>query len=521
MAVTYPELVYRYPTALDSPVTSTQPQILLDWSNDIVALQASSSGIISNYFLLLNEQGVKISLSFVSYTSSNRRLILTPTNPLNAGETYRVLIKRGVLDTYGRKSINDYNWTFTIAPGILGQVTLNEPGNESILNIWPELSWEALVSTGTVTYSVQVDRYPDFQSVLYQSATSSTSITPLGSFPINLTYYWRVVGLTAGATGMWSETRSFFYGSVFEAHQTSDQSYTEADLFGVDRIGFVNGASNIKEFPSNISITFTSTPVSSFADYITVKRKAQLPRNDDTTTYDESLVSGTWTLTNNTITFDPTETIKENYRYTIEIDRTLVNILGQELGEDYSYYWSSRYHPYYVDIRVIKARLRSESLTLPDDLINFQIYQASLEAKSRYYATNIGGITINSALLSPLGDTLTENQIRDTQDLKSYGTLKWVEVATTYNILNSILIDELRNVGRSRKLGDYSDSLTADFVKAMELALNQVKEELDQWEDYLAPSDIPRVAARHSLWTPYEYKWDFSVKDVEAWRGGI
>ena len=121
---------------------------------------------------------------------------------------------------------------------------------------------------------------------------------------------------------------------------------------------------------------------------------------------------------------------------------------------------------------------------------------------------------------------LTESLVRDSVTLKSFGALKWTEAAATYMMLKAILNDELRNVGRSRKIGDYSESLSKDFLDAMKLAMEQAKEDLDRWDDYLVPSGMPRSVSRSFDWSPATQDFDRSINRVEShrddfWSGGF
>lgn len=507
-----PELTYFFPTLKDSAVTDLRPTIILDWSVDVDTAQFSVDAARAQLVVLMDDEtSTVIPTSYVSYTANTRRLTLIAAQDLPRGKKYRIFVRNGVASTDGRKSTNKYQWDFNTDSVSLSPVTLLSPANASILDVFPTLSWSS-TATGTVYYRVVLDDNWNFVSPLYTSTTTSSAITPAGSFDSETTYYWRVESFTSSVSGVYSDINSFYFGSVQIAHPTSNQTWADVDTFGITKIGFTNGATHLPAFPT-ISFTFSSTPASDFASYVTAKKKAQLPRNDDVSSYLEADVAGTWSLSGKKLTFTPSETISKNMRYDFTVDGELLNTDGIALDEDYSYYVSGMYDPYYVDKRAVRARLLGAEGQIPDDLINFWIYQASLEANARFY-----GYIMVPTMYSYYGDTLTEKVVRDSSNLKSFGVLKWVEAAATYKILQSVLMEQLRDVGRSRKLGDYADSLSKDFIDAMKLALDTAGKDLVQWENYLIPSDLPKSAARSADWSPATWDWDQSVNWIESHR---
>lgn len=515
----YPEITYRFPTLADGARSDLRPQIVLDWSNDIDTAQFIADGTRASLVALLDDEtSTIIATSYVSYTAASRRLILEPAADLDRDTRFRIVVKSGVLDTYGRRSKNEYTWTFRTDVASIGVPSLLSPADQTVQSVFPTLTWSSVSATGTVFYNVQLDDRFDFGALDYNQVTTDLSITPAGSFADETTYYWRVSAYTSGATGGWSETRSFYYGTSYQSHLSSRQEWADADTFGVYDTGFDNGQTNLSDWPSDITISFTSQPTSAYENYITLKKKSILPRNDVTSSYAETSVSGTWASTSGTIitsssltpqtiynlTFTPSEDIAENTRYELRVNRRLVNTDNLVLGEELRYYWTGAYDPLYVDPITLVARFRSETLTIPDDLIYFNIFMASLDAKARYYGYLM-------AVPQLFGDSLKENVVRDTPNLNSFGVLRWVEAVATYNILKSILNEELRNIGRTRKLGDYTDSLTADFVKGIKEALDRAADDIKAEENLLCPSDVPMTVPRHSRWSPIMYNFDTSI----------
>jgi len=508
----YPEVTYRYPTVNDSNVTELRPQIILDWSEDIELTQFQNAST-RNQLLTIIDEVTKTSYStdYVEYQAVNRRLVLQVATDLQVGTTYRVFLKALVLGSAGRKSKNEYSWTFSLAQTALPYVVLTNPPDVSIQSVFPSLTWEASAFTvSAMAYEVQLDDLPTFQSVDYTATTTGTAITPAGVFNSATTYYWRVRTYADPGTsiGPWSPISSFYFGDSAVAHSTSKIAWEDSDSFGVKSTSFKNGLTHQSTMP-NVTLYFTSTPASNYSTSLEVVKLNQVPRNDSSTAYDETTVTGSWTLNGTALTFTFGESIAENTRYELRVNSTMENTLGLTLGEDYNYYWSGKYNPYYVGLRTIRARLMASEQQVPDDLINYYIYLASLEAKARVY----GYAQLIQGLVYAY-DTLKESVVRDTPNLDSFGALKWVEAATVYKLTGAILIEELRNVGRSRTLGDYSEALTKDFLAAIQEAQKQAKEEMVQYENYLTPSSVSMGVTKNSGWSDLQHLWDPSLGDA-------
>ncbi len=503
----YPEITYRYPTEANGVQSELRPTITIDWSADMEETQFSNaSERAKNVVLLEDETSTIIDTEFVDYTASSRRLELQPGTDLGRGKKYRIIVKNRLLSTDGRRSSNEYNWVFYTASGSISEVSLYSPGDATVQPVFPTLIWNTISATGVINYTVQIDDRWDFGTLAYSTTTTASSVTPAGVFSDDTTYYWRVMATTSSATGAWSDVRSFYYGrTADQADPTSRQSFPDADVFGVSQIPVWHGKTHLKNHPSSLSITFTSTPASSFQDYLEVISKQVLPRNDDEDSHDETTVSGTWVLSGSTITFTPTGTIAENTRYEIRLKKEMVSDSGLELAENYTYYWVGRYTPYYVSARVIRARFLGSEQQIPDDLINFYIHMASLEANARYYSYLV------NPLKDTLGDSLSEATVRDGPVLQSHGVLKWVEAVTAYNLLKGIWMRTINDIGRTERLGDSLISLSADFVKGIEGLLKRIEQEIDQWEDFLTPSDIPLSVPRGFDWDPRIFDADRGI----------
>lgn len=516
----YPRLLAYYPKESDGLARVDQP-IVMDWSSDLEVGQFTDDAQRARLVqLILVTTAVIVPTTFGSYDPRNKRLVLRPSTALEYGETYRVVVNTGVRDTYGRRSVDQYTWTFKVEGGALGRVELLSPTNFSVQPIFPELVWSAVVppppGTGSITYRVEVDNNPGFVSPTWSGdVVDDTSIIPPGVFTPGLTYYWRVRAFTDTATGSFSEVWGFFYGSIAEAHGGTRRTYPEVDTFRLVGSSFENGLSNLPGFPDIVLEFSVPLATAEFGSNVITRFKAVYPRVDDPDSFRYADWPGSWIISGSTATFIPSGSISRNTRYEIVIGDRLLSDDGRQLGESHTLWFTSEYDPYYVSLEIIRSRFMVELSRLPDDLINLYIHRASLDANARYY-----GI-LHTALVPGLGTDLSEAAVRDEGVLSpGYGIAKWTEALACYNLLKLALMEEIRNVGRSRRLGDYQEELSRDFVDAVKAALDEVEKELDEWEEFLSLGDSPTSAVPSELWSPAFRRYDWSVKDIEAQRGG-
>lgn len=518
MAANLPEITYRYPTLQSGPQSTPRPSIIFDWSTDMVTTQFSDDAQRSVNVILMDDAAATVlETDYVGYTAASRRVEIQPAIDLDPNRIYRILIKSKLQSSDGRKSFNEYHWTFQTASGAVNNtLSLYAPPDSTVQVTPPTLSWSAVTfagsaSGGVVSYAIQVSNRFDFGTLDYSTLTTSVTALPNHTYTDNTTYYWRVRAHTVGATGNWSDVWSYYYGRITYSTPETRQFLPDPDPFGIKKLNFKSGVSNVSSYPvSSFTITFYSAPASDYASYVETTKKSVLPRNDDLDTYNESTWAGAWSQSGSTLTFIPSEAIANNTRYEIKFLPEMRNTVGYELAEEYSFWLTSRYAPFYVSSRVIRSRFLGAEQKVPDDLINFYIYQASLEANARYW-----GFT---PMIDTAGDSLSEATVRDSANMESYGVLKWVEAAASYKILKAILFEHLRDIGRTERLGDSLVSLTKDFIAGIDKALELVAGELEEWENFLTPSDIPTTVPKSYGWSPQFWNSDWSVMDLEAKR---
>jgi len=100
------------------------------------------------------------------------------------------------------KRIGIYYYSLPSAP------TLNNPlNNASLYTTSVNFSWNA-PSQGATSYTLQVSKYSNFSTFVYNNTVTSTSQTVSG-LEYGTTYYWRVNATNPAGTSSWSEVRTF------------------------------------------------------------------------------------------------------------------------------------------------------------------------------------------------------------------------------------------------------------------------------------------------------------------------
>lgn len=81
-----------------------------------------------------------------------------------------------------------------------------------------------------------------------------------------------------------------------------------------------------------------------------------------------------------TIRGTSTSQLLENMQVVITVDGSIANTDGVELGDDLEFYFTTKYNPLYSTVRKIRLDIGKFIEGIPDDTINFAIFEASREA---------------------------------------------------------------------------------------------------------------------------------------------
>lgn len=84
-----------------------------------------------------------------------------------------------------------------------------------------------------------------------------------------------------------------------------------------------------------------------------------------------------------------TAILYENNILYVQLDDSIAATDGSTLDEDYIYYLTTTYNPMYSAIRRVRLDLGSLINDIPDDTINFAIFEASLATNANSFATSI------------------------------------------------------------------------------------------------------------------------------------
>lgn len=511
--VGHPQVNYRYPTLNTGKTSALRPDIVIGFNTDVETSQFSDNGTRALIFTLLEEStGAIIETEYISYDSVKRRVTLRPTSDLDRSATYTAILDKHIVATTGRKSLNSFSWQFETAEGDIVQSGDMSPANYTVQEIFPTFSWPAatLSGTGTVLYDFELSNNISFGTTVYSSTVSGLETTPVGAFSDNTTYYWRVRPYSVTATGNWSDIYSFYYGTSSSASESTRRSWKSSEVFGVVKSSFDKLTHQV-DFPT-IYIDFSSAPASSVGDHIIFTQRSVFPRNDTPASYQSTVVSGLWSVSGNRATFVPSGTIETNTRYDILLLSTLESQDGDTLGTDIKMYFTGRYTPYYCSLMDIRAKFLSNARHIPDDLINYYIFKASLSANARYqYSGN--------DIIAPFGDNLSEAIVRDSAALQSYSVGRWVEAKATYDILKHLLMELATDIDSRRKLGDFEYSLGPGVLKAFELLLKKAEDDLLDAEELLVSEDNVIIGLPGRLYGPKNACYDLLTRDLESKRG--
>lgn len=164
----------------------------------------------------------------------------------------------------------------------------------------------------------------------------------------------------------------------------STGSTTASSTFTVTETVPENRASMIDEETVSITVTFTSALDSTTVtdSTVTVTSYAADESVDQSVQFTGELtksLSVSGTVLTITLTADQ---LYENNLVVTTIDSTVSSTAGSSMSEDYEFYFATVYNPFCVGTRLVRLRLGATGNNIPDETINFAIWQASIEAQA-------------------------------------------------------------------------------------------------------------------------------------------
>ena len=487
-----PTVVFITPGANDR--IAARPEITLRFSMDMLPASMGDSNAVNRGLTLSQiDNDQPILLTYLGYDVYLKQLRVQPVTDLDSGKSYNLLVQSrtdGFLGANGRRLSAPRLHQFVVTERPLPNLTALSPPDGALL---PPTALTFTVvapvftpSTGSLTTLAQFEMasQPFLDSAdpgLWKgeaSASGSTSIQVISIDPTlpaeGSVYHWRARLYSPPATsgdssiyGPWLPVRSFYYGQ--RPNPEADTRRGLADISPAFTFRAVeDGATHQVTWP-DLTFRFTQSVSGAFGLTLVsgslvvgmspitltrVKVDGGLPQD----------VPGTWTaLDGKTLQFTPTESIIPNQRYTIKASAAIVSDTGSYLEGPFETYFTSKYNPLYAYPPQVMALLGTFASIFPEDLIYFQLYQASLEANFQgYYSFGVS--------LDPLfifhGPQL--DQLQTTDNDHYFAVQRWVTLEAARRLILTRTL-ERSNPGEGQlKIADYSEMTNqAEMIGAL------------------------------------------------------
>ena len=155
-------------------------------------------------------------------------------------------------------------------------------------------------------------------------------------------------------------------------------------------------------------------------------------------------------------------TWRTNNEVTVTVSDKVVDYLGNELGQQYRFMFTTPYRPYYCTIPKIRAVIGAFIRDIPDDTIARNIYFNSIEIY------NIGN-TIKSQYVWDAGSP-------------TFAAQMWTCCKTQYDLLYAKLLDlAASGPGQMKRLGDFTIQETADVQAGVRGAIQKALDCSNAW----------------------------------------
>ena len=249
-------------------------------------------------------------------------------------------------------------------------------------------------TSGTAQYEWWTNTSP-----IRRTATTSISYRTLRD-GVKIKFYDGLQFEIGDTFSVWCQVPEYMDGSQKFSFTTSDQEATEissSTLLTGTGSGTVSGSSAsfavsstspsdresfIDPDTTSITITFSGsidpTTITSTSISITGNPSDGLLVNG--LSYTKSITyTASVSDTILTLTLDADQ-LYENNVIIVSLDSSISDTSGNSLSADYNFFFSTEFSPFYVGARAIRLRLGSFGNYIPEDTINFAIWEASREA---------------------------------------------------------------------------------------------------------------------------------------------
>lgn len=506
----FPSIVSFEPN-LTTESVSTLPIIKIRFNLEL-SLDQVSSDFNLNQLIILIEENSDSTTPVRFYDYQNRVLRIVPTVELNPGSMYQLTVLQDIVSDTGRTMGANKSFVFKVSPTDVPQVRLLIPANNtsvptnSIL-VWNSVTTNVSGATGAVSYNIEIDNNITFNTVSqngWSTSTTSTSALPGIALTQGQTYFWRVqasVTTIAGSTfvGQWSEPFCFYLGTFLQPSPSTRQTYPNVVSFKASQPDWINGESNLKDFP-NLNITFSNPIDESTVTSDNVKLKKESVDGQPDSYKRDTLI--TFSVTGNVLYIQTAEAITPNTRYTLCL-YNLADIYGNVLIEPFERYFTSNYTPLYLGANVIRANFGRFLIGYPDDLINFHIFRVSLDVNRNwilYYTPMWGGPT--------------ETQVRSMQFILTYPMERWTEHESALRILSMRYYELLEKVDQMKRLGDYTEQHGHNILRDLQDEIHRQKQlSMQWWAEFSRHRARSRSTRESERWPLYGKNTDTSFQN--------
>ncbi len=484
------------------------PTLHLEFSVKMLAQSLNSDSAVNIGASLFDDEDGSVSLVFVDYIVATKTLKIRPSTDLVPGTTYKLVIHSksdGFLSAAGRPLHKSTFYEFTVSDISFPKVQLVAPGNGVVVPDQIVITAYVPEITSTAIVVAQLSTNRDFAVIDWTGAVGASGssnhelvVTPP---PLTDTTYYlrsRLVDSTSGFGGEWSATWNFYYGSRESVYPESRRQIEEDDSYfsRIVSVGFTDGDFNLTTWPS-ISLTFSADIPTGSIGYFSIIRQpvdAASPVS----------VAGDWTIVDNVVTFTPTEEIRNNSRYTITLAPGLVDVLGSELPPA-SYYFVSRYTPFYAQPLEVRAVLGGLVGDVSDDMIAYFIHKVSLDVNWRSRLQPY-------QMLDPLyifgGASVSDLQI--TRNPALYAINQWTILGAAMMLLQTKLFEFVPGADGSLQIADYRESLgSSNVLRFINDKLKELRLKQEEYEMQFSRKALrPRTGVRSNT-TPFGVQTSF------------
>lgn len=188
-----PEILYPVNLSLS---VNTVPTIKWDASTAASTIVVEISETSSFDVLIVNE----------SFDAADGKGLLG--TELELEEWYYIRIK--AVNAYGDSQYSD-SYIFETTSGPIPEVQLESPVSGTMLASFDEFSWTSTISTGNISYYLEVSIDEDFQSTLLSTGwiDENSLVASLLDLEGQRTYYWRVMAKNENGEGEYSDIWEF------------------------------------------------------------------------------------------------------------------------------------------------------------------------------------------------------------------------------------------------------------------------------------------------------------------------